>query len=170
MDDVPVTEDELGGFFVDAFNRHKAGELEPVLPVPELSGEALAWRAHAKQLARAENAEAALRQQLDPEIAAQVNQQTAIQFAALWLALPKCEGGPANEQQSLVVGYLLSHSCRCKAADISTACGLYYDDARDGLNKLFRRIRKSIQTTECKFTIREDRGDFVLILDDQLRP
>lgn len=173
MDVVPessFTEDELGSFFVDAFNRHKAGELEPVSPVPELSGEALAWRAHAKQFARAENAEAALRQQLDPEIAAQVNQQTAIQFAAMWLTLPRCQGGPAKEGQAAVVRYLLEHDCRCGAWELSLGCNLDHEDPPDALGKMFRRIRANVRKTECKFTIRENGGDFVLVLDDEMRP
>jgi len=67
-----VTEDGLGSFFVDAFNRHKAGELEPgelepVAPAPELSGDALELatlrRAYPKEVARRMNSDAELRKQ-----------------------------------------------------------------------------------------------------------
>jgi len=78
-----------------------------------------------------------------------------------WLSRPRKLGGP-TEGQHKFISYLVEQEGRAKPADISTACGLDYEDPRDGCHKLVKRIRKRIGNSQPWDIAAEDRGEVAI--------
>ncbi|GAA4448440.1 hypothetical protein [Novipirellula rosea] len=78
-----------------------------------------------------------------------------------WLELPSKLGGPTKTQHDFVL-YLVEQNGRAKPADISTACGLDYEDPRDGCRKMVTRIQGKITDTQPWDITAEDRGEVAI--------